>query len=147
CNVQSREAFMIKRLMGVLAIIVLVVMVVLFCVVPEIRYALWERMSSERFHEGRPVSYWISTVQAGPDATREHAAHVLGQLGAAHPAIVPTLRAAIKDKDHIVRKNAVLALGQIGREAQPATAEIIAALKDNEVIVRRAAAETLGRVQ
>src|SRR5262249_23166698 len=103
---------MIKRLLGVLAIIVLVVMIVLFCAVPEIRYALWERMSSERFYEGRPTSYWIRAVQSGSETTREHAAHVLGQLGTGYPAIVPTLRAAVKDKDHIVRKNAVLALGQ-----------------------------------
>src|SRR6266404_798116 len=105
---------MMKRLMGILVIILLVVGVVLVCVVPEIRFTLWERISSESFHEGRPVSHWLSAVQGGTDPVREHAAHVLGEIGPDNPAIVPALIAALKDKHHLVRKNAAVALGEIG---------------------------------
>jgi HEAT repeat protein len=111
------------------------------------RFKLWAFVSSERFHEGRPVSYWLSAVKGGADAVRVHAAHVLGEIGPESPEVVPTLIEALKDKDAIVCKEAAVSLGKIGPQAKSAAPELVRLLEGGNPIVRRAAAASLGMIE
>jgi HEAT repeat protein len=133
------------RLLGG-AVVVLVIAVAALWALPDLRYSLWEKVSKEKFHEGRPTSYWLDMAK-GPDGpVREHALHVLGDLGKENPEAVPILIVALKDENYLNRKDAAVALGAIGPPAQAAVPDLITALKDKNVTVRRSAAVSLGQI-
>jgi HEAT repeat protein len=115
--------------------------------IPDLRYGLLRLVSKEQFYENRPTSYWIDTLQAGKDTAREHAAHVLGKVGAEDPGVIPALMAALKDQNFIVRKNAAIALGENGPAAKSVTPALVETLKDDNPVVRREAAVALAKVQ
>src|SRR5262245_41414249 len=93
--------------------------------IPATRYWGLGYLRKERFVEGMPTSYWVYAVQTAADPPRAHAAHVLGELGADTPAVIPALIEAVKDKDVVVRRNAVASLGKIGPQAAAAESALI----------------------
>ena len=96
---------------------------------------------------GKPVGEWVEALR-DPDArARKKAVTVLGNVGAADPAVVPALAGAVRDSDAAVRAGAALALLKIGpaaRDAEPALAE---AQNDQDPAVRQYAARALERVR
>src|SRR5439155_4927708 len=98
--------------------------------VPAVRFPLLGWVRGERFHGGRPASYWIYLLENGADKDRESAAHALGRMKAATPEALTALTAALKDKHYIVRRNAAAALSEIGPEAAPAVPALLEALGD-----------------
>jgi HEAT repeat protein len=96
---------------------------------------------------GKPVADWVEALQ-NPDARqRKKAAEVLGNVGAADPAVVPALAGAVKDRDPAVRGEAVLALLKIGPAAREAAPALREAQKDRDPRVRANAARALEKVQ
>jgi len=75
---------------------------------------------------------------------RKHAAEVLGSLGPAAGAAVPSLIDALKDSSANVRSAAARALGEIGNEA--AVSALLGLLEDDDAYVRSAAAKALGLI-
>ncbi len=74
------------------------------------------------------------------DWYRVNATVELGQLGAATPAVVPALAAALNDSHTMVRAAAAEALGKIGPEAADAVPMLNEALKHEDERTREAAA-------
>src|SRR5262249_45104371 len=66
---------------------------------------------------GKPVSDWVAALQHPDARQRKKAAEVLGNVGAADPAVVPALAGAVKDRDPTVRGGAVVARLKRGRAA------------------------------
>ena len=56
---------------------------------------------------------------------------------------MPSLAAALKDKDSFVRRFSAQALGNIGSDARPVSASLGTALKDSEKRVGESAADAL----
>ena len=97
---------------------------------------------------GRPVSYWLDELKKPDPKARKKAVRELGHVGAADPAAIPAVTAAVKDRDAAVRRDAVLALLNLGpaaKDAAPSLAE--AAKSDPDPTVRKDAAKALERVQ
>src|SRR5437660_11745875 len=59
---------------------------------------------------GRPVSHWLDELKKPDPKARRKAVRELGHVGAADPAAIPAVAAAVRDKDTAVRREAVLAL-------------------------------------
>jgi len=78
---------------------------------------------------------------------RANAARVLGKLGRAADAAVPTLIALLKDVEPEVRLGAAEALGELGEPARAAGPALKALRRDRQEGVRRAAALALGKVE
>jgi HEAT repeat protein len=96
---------------------------------------------------GKPVNYWVQALQ-DPDAKlRKKAAFKLGNVGAADPAVVPTLILAVKDRDAGVRAEAILALLKIGPAVPEAIPAFLEAQKDRDANVRSSAAKALEKIQ
>jgi HEAT repeat protein len=94
---------------------------------------------------GRPVTYWLEKLQDRDAKERKKAVKALGHVGAADPAAIPAVIAAVKDRDAVVRREAVLALLNAGaKEAMPALTE---AQKDSDAQVRAYAAKALEKIQ
>jgi HEAT repeat protein len=79
-----------------------------------------------------------------PAGVREEVANTLGALGKEAAQTVPTLAAALTDKDAGVRQAAAKALARIGPDARPALPALKQALKDEDVTVRSQAIRALG---
>ena len=96
---------------------------------------------------GKPVEHWVQALR-DPDAKlRKRAADVLGNIGAADPAVVPALAGAVQDGDRAVRQAAVLALLKMGPDARPATPALRAACKDGDATVRSYATKALAKIE
>jgi HEAT repeat protein len=77
------------------------------------------------------------------ETTRAAAVKVLGKIGPAACAAVPTLVEALADKSGRVRSGAARSLGQVGAPARAAFPALVRALADGSEPVRKAAAEAL----
>ncbi|SRR5579884_327240 len=96
---------------------------------------------------GKPVAHWVEELR-GPDAARrKKAVQVLGNVGAADPAVLPALTDAVKDRDAGVRGEAVLALLRLGPAARDAAGVLYEAERDRDPRVRRYATQALRRIQ
>ena len=96
---------------------------------------------------GKPVSDWVETLRHPDARERRKAAEVLGNVGAADPAVVPALAGAVKDRDPVVRGEAVLALLKIGPAAREAAPALREAEGDRDPRVRANAVKALKTVQ
>jgi HEAT repeat protein len=96
---------------------------------------------------GKPVSDWVAALQHPDARQRKKAAEVLGNVGAADPAVVPALAGAVKDRDPAVRGEAVLALLKIGPAAREAAPALHEAEKDRDPHVRAGAVKALEKVE
>jgi HEAT repeat protein len=96
---------------------------------------------------GKPVSHWLEVLRH-PDANdRRRAVVVLGNVGAADPAVLPALAGAVKDRDAGVRGAAVLALLKMGPAAREAAPALREAERDRDPRVRQYAARALQRIE
>jgi hypothetical protein len=89
------------------------------------------------------------TLTSDPDSiTRGLAAVALRDQGKASLPALPSLMAALKDRDVCVRMMSANAIAAIGKEAAPAVPALIAtgSAKDEQVHVLRAAAAALGAI-
>jgi HEAT repeat protein len=96
---------------------------------------------------GKPIEHWVQSLQAPDAKLRKRAADVMGNVGAADPAVVPALAGALKDRDRSVREAAALALLKIGPSARDAAPALEAAQHDPEPNVRTFAARALDRIR
>jgi HEAT repeat protein len=97
---------------------------------------------------GKPVDYWLQTLQDPDPRARKKAATKLGNVGSVDPSVVPALAEALKDSDAGVQAEAALALSRIGpaaHEAVPALTE--AAQKGKDARVRTCATVALEKIQ
>src|SRR5262245_13012460 len=76
-----------------------------------------EKVPTELYFSGEPVSHWTEAAKSPDPKVRKKAIDVLGNVGPSDPAAIPALIAAVKDKDASVRDAAVLALSKIGPQA------------------------------
>lgn len=92
----------------------------------------------------RDVPGLIELVVDGAEPGATRAARALAGLGAAH---VPSVIAALADRDEAARARLVGTLGQLARGgADDAVAAVVAATRDGSPRVRRAAANALGKL-
>ena len=96
---------------------------------------------------GKPVSDWVDALGHPNARERKKAVEVLGNVGAADPAVVPALAGAVKDRDPAVRGEAVLALLKIGPAAREAAPALREAERDRDPRVRANAVKALEKVQ
>lgn len=97
---------------------------------------------------GKPVRYWIESLQSRDARLRKKAAFKLGNVGPADPAALPALRTALADPDAAVRCEVILALVKFGpaaRETLPVLAEMNQ--RDRDVRVRQFAARAVERLR
>lgn len=96
---------------------------------------------------GKRVSHWLEAL-GHPDAhDRRKAVQVLGNVGAADPAVLPALTGAVRDRDAGVRGEAVLALLKMGPAAREAAPALREAERDRDAHVRQYAARALRRIE
>ena len=70
---------------------------------------------------GKPISYWVDASRIADAPVRKQAVFKLGNAGPVDPAVLPTLMAALADKEALrVRREAVLALLKMGDDAKQA---------------------------
>ena len=96
---------------------------------------------------GKPIEHWVQALASAVAKDRKRAADVLGNVGAADPAVVPALAGALKDRDRGVRAAAATALLKIGPAAAEARPALEAARQDPEPQVRANVARALERLQ
>jgi HEAT repeat protein len=95
----------------------------------------------------KPVAYWLQALH-DPDAkVRRRAIEALSNVGAADPAVVPSLIGALDDREAAVRGAAVLALLKIGPEAGEAIPALRKAEKDRDAKVRSYALKARERIE
>jgi HEAT repeat protein len=97
---------------------------------------------------GKPVSHWVEALHGRDAKARKKAVAKLGNVGPADPAVLPALRAALRDGDPGVRREAVLALLKYGPGAR-AAAGALAELRqrDRDPQIRAYAVKALARLQ
>jgi HEAT repeat protein len=105
----------------------------------ELREAISVALS--RFDGG--VSELARALRDTDPVIRGRAALQLGRMG--KPA-VPTLRAALKEKDADTRASAIAALGRIGAGASDAVPDLKAVLKEEDPLLRRLAIDALRKI-
>jgi HEAT repeat protein len=96
---------------------------------------------------GKPVTYWVQSLQSPDAGLRKKAVTSLGHVGTADPAAVPALAGAVRDRDAAVRGEAVLALLNLGPAARDALPALEEAQRDGDARVRYFAAKALARVR
>jgi HEAT repeat protein len=96
---------------------------------------------------GQPVAYWVGQLKQPDAKARKKAVAALGHVGAADPAVIPALIAAVKDRDAGVRDEAVLALLRIGPDALDARSVLLEAEHDKDPRVREHARKALQRLE
>src|SRR5260370_42250010 len=126
------------------ALMVIALAVVLF--IPSSRYFVLGHASGEPFQDGRPISYWINTLQSGDAEARNLAAKEIGYLGPEGKEAAPALVVALKDKEELVRLNASLALLKMSPESQAAVPALGEALQDEIPTIRMNAIMALHRM-
>jgi len=145
-----------RRTVLLLALALILATGVIFAI-PAARFRLLALLTHEPLYNGRPVSYWLTALEAGDADERREAALTL-----AEPELVKTcsadqdicrrviggLVATLSDSDVFVRKCAATSLLSYPRETPiPGGAAVVdkllAALDDAEVTVRKAAARSL----
>lgn len=87
-----------------------------------------------------------SLIAALHDRDLETRIYAGAALAALGDKAVPSLLEALSDQDRNARAGSAYALGQMGIEALPAKAKLLAALNDPEKDVRRQAAYALSRL-
>jgi HEAT repeat protein len=92
------------------------------------------------------AAYDIMEERASLEAAQEAALRVLGRLGSAASAAVPTVTEALADPNPGIKLAAVQALGQIGPSARNVIPGLIQMLVDSDDSVREAAAKALGNI-
>jgi HEAT repeat protein len=96
---------------------------------------------------GKPVAYWFEALRHPDARERKKAVQVLGNVGAADPAVLPALTGAVKDRDSGVRSEAVLALLKMGPAAEAATPALREAERDRDPQIRTYATRALERIR
>jgi hypothetical protein len=96
---------------------------------------------------GKPVNYWIESLQ-DPDASkRKSAAFKLGNVGTTDPGVLPALLDALRDTDAGVRCEVILALVKCAPEAKEAVPDLVERQKnDRDAKVRDYAAKALDKL-
>jgi len=96
---------------------------------------------------GKPVAYWVATMN-NPDARlRKTAVFRLGNVGPADAAAFPAVVAALRDRDPAVRREAILAVLKFGDQAQEAAPTLHAMQQhDPDARVRDYAGQALGKL-
>jgi HEAT repeat protein len=136
---------MYKRLLGWVAIVVVLVAVIVFGV-PGSRLVVMGYLNREPFHDNWPRSYYVQALKSPDNRARENAAFALGMMDADRQATVPALGDALRDDDPLVRINAALSLYKLGPVARDAVPALIRALTDEIDLVRMDAAMALSRI-
>jgi HEAT repeat protein len=77
---------------------------------------------------GKPVSFWIDSLQNSDARLRQKAVDKLGNVGNSDPQAFPAVIGALRDADPAVRQAAVRAVPKFGAHAR----EAVAALKELE---------------
>jgi HEAT repeat protein len=148
---------MSKRFWIWLCILLLVGVAVVFTV-PMTRLMVLGLLQGERFHNYRPLSYWVWAIGNGDQNTRRQAAQALASIGPDARPVVPQLveqallednpaiaqallridpdaavtafAKALTESDPRVRERAATALFQLGPQAKAALPALAAAAKD-----------------
>jgi hypothetical protein len=77
---------------------------------------------------GKPVSFWVESLQSSDAQLRQKAVDKLGNVGNSDPQAFPAVIGALRDADPAVRQAAVRAVPKFGTPAR----EAVAALKEIE---------------
>ena len=88
----------------------------------------------------------VETLADPRSGARVHAAVALGRIGPGNPANLAALRAALKDKDGLVRVASARALGNFGRHLQEVVPDLVAMRPLTQPHTRNAAREAVGRL-
>jgi HEAT repeat protein len=100
-----------------------------------------------KYFSGEPVPHWLEQAKSADAKARKQAVEVLGNVGPADPAAIPTLTAALRDPDAAVRDAAVLALSKNGPAAAGAVTALEEATRDRDANVRAHALVAVDRVR
>ncbi len=97
---------------------------------------------------GKPVAHWLQALQASNPQMRRNAIIKLGNVGAADPAALPAVVAALKDPDPGVRREAILAVLRSPAKARE-TGPVLREMRDGDPDgrVRSAAAAAIDRIE
>lgn len=103
---------------------------------------------SEFTVSGKPLEFWLTSLESRNEREREKAVQTLSNVGTADPKVVPALIAALEDKSAVVRGKAALALLKIGPDAN-ASIESLTKVADNDSdpVVRDYAAKAVAKVR
>ena len=97
---------------------------------------------------GKPISYWVDASRSADAPVRKQAVFKLGNAGPVDPAVLPTLMAALADKEARVRREAVLALLKMGDDAKQAIPLLLdMRAKDRDPKTREFAAKALQKLR
>jgi hypothetical protein len=114
-----------KRLIILRLGVELIVGVGILLVIPVSRAVLAGYLHHERFHDLRPMSYWIAELHHPDPEHRTAAISKLGEMGPAASDAIPALVAVAREKDLLVRNWAIVeGLGGIGPSAIRALDEL-----------------------
>src|SRR5262245_7620930 len=98
---------------------------------------------SEVQYQGKPLSYWLTSLGSGDQTSPPEAVQALRSLG---PTAVPDLIKALEDDDWQVRNQAAVALGVIGPEAKAAVPALITVLQAEDKYLRSNGVTALGKL-
>ena len=96
---------------------------------------------------GKPLDYWLKSLENRNAKTRKKAVQVLGNVGPADSAVVPALCAALKDRDAGVRSEAVAALTKMGPKAKDALPVLAELVQDRDAKLRVHAEKAIRVIQ
>lgn len=104
--------------------------------------------SETKVTSGKPVSYWVKSLQTGNAKHRCKAVARLGNVWTTDPSVLPVVLKVLKDKDPTVRCEAILATVKNGRAARAAI-PVLAELQQNDpnARVRSYAARAKAKLQ
>jgi HEAT repeat protein len=76
--------------------------------------------SEPRLADGKPLSYWVKSLETGNAKHRRKAVFKLGNACTANPTVLSVVLGVLKDRDPGVRCEAILAMVKNGRAARAA---------------------------
>jgi len=96
---------------------------------------------------GKPLDYWLQSLENRDAKTRKKAVQVLGNIGPADSAVIPALCTALKDRDVAVRREAVVALTKLGPKAKDALPALGEVVQDRDSKLRSQADKAIRAIQ
>jgi HEAT repeat protein len=108
-------------------------------------------MTDDIIYQGKPLKEWLSVLERGDSAQRQHAIEIWKHIGKAFRDSVPRLLEFLKGEDEALRLHAMGILGDLGQHAHTMALALRAALhniaaRDNNQEVRQCAAEALNQI-
>src|SRR5262249_49148810 len=96
---------------------------------------------------GKPLDYWLQSLENRDAKLRKKAVQVLGNIGPADIAVIPALCSALKDGDVGVRREAVVALTKLGTKAKDALPALAEVVQDRDSRLRSQAEKAIRAIQ